>query len=62
MFGRSEDFIRHNNRLLNENIIAMQLEYGVSTWFALRIDILSILLMATLSIVCVLLRGDVEED
>ena len=40
----------------------MQMQQGVQAWFAIRINLLSIVLMAILSSACVLLREDVSQE
>ena len=61
VYGRTAEFIQNNNKLLDTHLKAVYVKEGVSTWFALRIDMLSILLMAVISLACVLLREDQDQ-
>ena len=40
----------------------MQMQQGIMSWFAIRIDFLSICTMAMISVACVLLRNDVSQQ
>ena len=51
-----------NNKHLNNHVLAMQMQQGVNSWFAIRIDMLSVLLMSVISIACVFLRDDVASQ
>ena len=55
-FNRQKDFIRGCDKLLNDNIIAVQMSSGVSCWFSMRVDILAIALMLLISFICILAR------
>ena len=59
-FNLSEEFIRGNNELLNQNILAIQMQTGVAGWFAIRIDILAIFMMLFFSATCILVRTQVD--
>ena len=61
-FDRSEDFIQGNNELLNNNIIAVQMMTGVSSWFAMRVDILAITIMLLISMTCIYARNQEGAD
>jgi hypothetical protein len=56
VYGRANEFTLLNTKHLNNHIAAMQMQQGVNSWFAIRIDMLSVLLMAIISSACVLLR------
>ena len=62
VYGRSQEFIEANYNHINNHIFAIQVYEGVNSWFALRIDLLSILLMAVISTACVFLRTDVSQE
>ena len=61
-FDRQADFIEGSNKLLNNNILALQMMAGVSCWFSIRVDVLSIFLMFTISMIAVLARGLPGQD
>ena len=56
-FERSPDFVEECHDLLNKNILANMWAEAVPLWFAVRIDALCIVCLATMSTVCVLARG-----
>ena len=62
IYGRSQEFIEANYNHINNHIFAIQVYEGVNSWFAIRIDILSVLLMAVISTACVFLRTDVSQE
>ena len=45
---------------MNENIIANQWSEGVPFWFAIRIDIVAIIMMTLISVLCVLSRNSTD--
>jgi len=55
-FECCDEFIAKNNELLNKNILASQWAESVPIWFAVRIDLLSILTLLSVSSICVLYR------
>lgn len=55
-FGRTQDFINVNFKLLNKNILANQWAEAVPLWFSIRVDLLAILTLATISTICVMAR------
>mmetsp|Transcript_17853 Transcript_17853/g.30299 ORF Transcript_17853/g.30299 Transcript_17853/m.30299 type:complete len:632 (+) Transcript_17853:2840-4735(+) len=55
-FERTDNFKAGFYRLLNNNILAMQMQSGVSGWFSIRVDLLAIFLMLSISFICVMLR------
>jgi hypothetical protein len=55
-FKKNEEFIKANNKLLNNNILAVQMMQGVNSWFSIRIDILAICVMLSISFICVFFR------
>lgn len=56
-FGMNQRFIKGNNKLLNDNILANQMMAGVAGWFAIKVDLIALLIMSVVSFVCVLCRG-----
>lgn len=38
------------------------MQQGVNSWFSIRIDMLSVLLMSVISVACVFLRNDVSQE
>lgn len=62
VYGRQDEFVEESKFLLNSNIKAVQMQQAVQAWFCLRVNMLSIILMALLSSACVLLRQDVSEE
>ena len=62
VFGQVERFKQRTRLLLNKNIKAVVIENAISAWFAIRIDFLSILLMAFISAMCILLRAEDQDD
>ena len=56
VYGRSEEFIRRNNALLDKHLKAIKLQQGVNSWFAIKVDFISLILMAVLSLACIFLR------
>lgn len=59
-FKRKEDFIQQNFKYLNNNINANMWAEAVPLWFAIRVDILSILTMTVISVICVTARYRVD--
>jgi ATP-binding cassette subfamily C (CFTR/MRP) protein 1 len=55
-FSRQSEFIDHNNKILNRNILACQWSEAVPLWFMIRVDLLSIVTMAAISIFCITAR------
>lgn len=55
-FGKQNDFISHNNEFLNKNILAKQILMGCWCWYGIRMDIVSIILMASATVICVEFR------
>jgi hypothetical protein len=43
-------------------MLAIKIQQGVMQWLSLRINLLSIMLMAIIASACVLLRADVPPD
>ena len=46
---------------MNENIIANQWSEGVPFWFAIRIDIVAIIMMTLISVLCILSRNSTDQ-
>jgi ABC-type multidrug transport system fused ATPase/permease subunit len=59
-FKRCDDFIQTNNKFLNDNILAMQVSSGVTSWFSIRVDMIAVLLILVLSITCVITRESTD--
>jgi ABC-type multidrug transport system fused ATPase/permease subunit len=59
-FGKQKAFIKENNKLLNNNILAITWQTGVSQWFALRLDLVSIVIMAFACAFCIVNRNTVS--
>lgn len=57
-FNRTEDFIRENQRLLNNNILANRWSNSVQAWFSLRMDLISIVVLSFATIFCVMYRTE----
>jgi ATP-binding cassette subfamily C (CFTR/MRP) protein 1 len=55
-FNRVDDFKNGFYTLLNRNIVAMQMQAGVQSWFSIRVDGMAILLMLIIAFICVFLR------
>ena len=55
-FKKNDEFIEANNKLLNNNILAVQMMQGVNSWFAIRIDIIAVCVMFWISLICVFFR------
>lgn len=55
-FDLTDEFIKGNNNLLNQNILAIQMQTGVQGWFAIRVDFLAIFMMLIFSSVCIIMR------
>lgn len=62
VYGRTEEFIAQAQRLLNIDMLAIKIQQGVMQWLSLRINLLSIMLMAVIASACVLLRADVPPE
>lgn len=56
-FGRQSDFLERFDALLNQNILAVQVQVGVQNWFSIRVDFLAIALMLTIAMICIFARG-----
>lgn len=61
-FNRQEEFIEGFHKLLDDNIIACLMKSGVQGWFAIRVDLIAIMLMFTISLICVLCRDAEDAD
>jgi ATP-binding cassette, subfamily C (CFTR/MRP), member 2 len=57
-FGKERDFIEHNYKLLNDNILACQWCNAAPLWFAIRVDLVSIATMMVIAVFCVLFRNE----
>lgn len=55
-FNRQNEFIEGCDVLLDKNILATQIMVGVSNWFAIRVDILAIIIMFIMTVVCIIAR------
>jgi ABC-type multidrug transport system fused ATPase/permease subunit len=44
-FGKTHDFIRENNRLLNNHILSIHWQQAIITWFSIRLDIITVFFM-----------------
>jgi ATP-binding cassette subfamily C (CFTR/MRP) protein 1 len=55
-FQRRNDFIEHNNNILNRNILACQWSEAVPLWFMVRVDLVALFTMAAISIFCITAR------
>ncbi|TNV86168.1 hypothetical protein FGO68_gene2272 [Halteria grandinella] len=56
-FNREKEFISENNLQLNKNILANRYLQAIDTWFALRVDLMTIAVQAASSIFCILYSG-----
>ena len=59
-FKRKEDFIIQNHKYLNDNINANMWAEAVPLWFAIRVDVLSLITMTVISVICVTSRYRVD--
>ena len=59
-YQKKDDFIERSNEFLNDNIVANQWSEGVPFWFAIRIDIVAIVMMSLISVLCVLSRNSTD--
>ena len=59
-FGRTDDFIKANNKLLNENIIAVIMNSGVNSWFSIRIDMIAVGMIGILTMTGIFSRAYVD--
>eukprot|EP00347_Sterkiella_histriomuscorum_P019725 403340529 len=59
-FGKQKQFIVENNKLLNKNILAVTWQAGTAQWFALRLDLLSIVILAFATFFCIINRHSVD--
>lgn len=55
-FEKREDFKENQMKLLNKNILANQYVNGVPNWFAIRIDVVSVIAMLFICVLCVAAR------
>lgn len=55
-FDRSEEFKTNFLRLLNNNILATQMQGATTGWFGIRVDLLAFTIMLTLTLLCVIAR------
>ena len=62
VYGRANEFIKYNIKLLDKNLKAVQIQSGINAWFSLRIDMISIMLVGVISTACVLLRPETEQQ
>ena len=53
-FKREQDFIQENNKQLNYNIKANRWSNSIQAWFSLRMDLISIVILAFSTFFCVL--------
>jgi len=52
-FQKDGDFITKNYELLNRNLLATQVQIGCWCWYGIRMDLVSIALMACATVLCV---------
>jgi ABC-type multidrug transport system fused ATPase/permease subunit len=62
VYNQEDRFIKTTNMYLNQNIQAVIMNYGVNSYFDLRVDFLSLLLMGLISAACVFLRSDISVE
>ena len=55
-FNLGKNFEEENNRLLNNIILATQMQIGVNMWFKLRVDLMVLAFNIVLTTVCVMVR------
>lgn len=53
-YGKTEIFIEHYHKLLNNNVLATIVMSATTGWFGIKVDIFAFFLMLILSIICVL--------
>lgn len=57
-FDSTKEFIELNKGYLNQNILAVQFQSGVSAWFGIRVDLFALTIMIILTVVVVLCRDE----
>lgn len=57
-FNSTQKFVELNKGYLNQNILAIQFQSGVSAWFGIRVDLFALTIMIILTFVVVLCRKD----
>jgi ABC-type multidrug transport system fused ATPase/permease subunit len=55
-FRRKEEFSTHNYELINKNTLANLISQGVWTWYSIRMDVLSTIVLTAATSFCVLYR------
>ena len=55
-FRKEDDFFRQHLENIDKNILATQFEIGCWCWFGVRMDLLSIILMTSISALCLLCK------
>ena len=59
-YRKKAQFIEANYKFLNNNIVATQWSEGVPLWFAIRIDLIAIVIMGVIALFCVLFRNEAD--
>ena len=59
-FGKQKEFIKENNKHLNNNILAITWQTGVTQWFSLRLDLVSIIILTFACAFCIVYRSTVN--
>lgn len=57
-YEKVDGFIEKNTELLNKNILANLWSQSVPLWLAVRVDLISVFMMLTVSVICVMYRTD----
>lgn len=55
-FGKQTEFIHTNNQLLDKNILANQILVGCWCWYSVRMDFISIIIMAVATVVVMVFK------
>jgi hypothetical protein len=52
--------MRKNFELLNQNILAVKMGAGTWCWYTMRMDVISVMIMTSATLICIVLREDID--
>mmetsp|Transcript_22789 Transcript_22789/g.22008 ORF Transcript_22789/g.22008 Transcript_22789/m.22008 type:complete len:139 (-) Transcript_22789:948-1364(-) len=55
-FGKQQEFINENNKLLNKNIVACMMQQGVESWLSLRLFFIFMTMFFVSALFCIVYR------
>jgi ATP-binding cassette subfamily C (CFTR/MRP) protein 1 len=60
-FGKQDDFIEQNTEFLNKNVLSNQILMATWCWYGIRMDFVSIILMVSATVICVIYKDSEDK-